>query len=93
MVSSSMFRSGRRFAALAHHRCLARFGVTAEYLVNADQLQIKMAQGAKPGVKAASCLDTKSRIHREAAFSVPGVGLSLAAAAPTTFTRSRIWRS
>jgi glutamate synthase (NADPH/NADH) large chain len=27
----------------------ARFGVTAEYLVNADDLQIKMAQGAKPG--------------------------------------------
>jgi glutamate synthase (NADPH/NADH) large chain len=26
-----------------------RFGVTAEYLVNADQIQIKMAQGAKPG--------------------------------------------
>ena len=26
-----------------------RFGVTAHYLVNADQLQIKMAQGAKPG--------------------------------------------
>jgi len=26
-----------------------RFGVTAEYLVNADEIQIKMAQGAKPG--------------------------------------------
>jgi glutamate synthase (NADPH/NADH) large chain len=26
-----------------------RFGVTIEYLVNADQIQIKMAQGAKPG--------------------------------------------
>ncbi|WP_373695498.1 glutamate synthase-related protein, partial [Microbacterium maritypicum] len=26
-----------------------RFGVTTEYLVNADQLQIKVAQGAKPG--------------------------------------------
>src|SRR5205085_6346140 len=26
-----------------------RFGVTIQYLVNADQLQIKMAQGAKPG--------------------------------------------
>ena len=26
-----------------------RFGVTAHYLVNADELQIKMAQGAKPG--------------------------------------------
>ena len=27
----------------------ARFGVTAAYLANADQLQIKVAQGAKPG--------------------------------------------
>src|SRR5207253_4071078 len=27
----------------------ARFGVTAHYLVNADELQIKIAQGAKPG--------------------------------------------
>jgi glutamate synthase (NADPH/NADH) large chain len=26
-----------------------RFGVTTEYLVNADMMQIKMAQGAKPG--------------------------------------------
>ena len=26
-----------------------RFGVTPEYLVNADQLEIKIAQGAKPG--------------------------------------------
>ena len=28
----------------------ARFGVTSVYLVNAQELQIKMAQGAKPGV-------------------------------------------
>src|SRR5216117_1118241 len=27
----------------------ARFGVTSHYLVNANELQIKMAQGAKPG--------------------------------------------
>ena len=26
-----------------------RFGVTSEYLVNADEIQIKLAQGAKPG--------------------------------------------
>ena len=26
-----------------------RFGVTTEYLVNSDMMQIKMAQGAKPG--------------------------------------------
>ena len=37
----------------------ARFGVTSEYLVNADDLQIKMAQGAKPG-EAASCLGPRS---------------------------------
>jgi len=27
----------------------ARFGVTSSYLTNADEIQIKMAQGAKPG--------------------------------------------
>ena len=38
-----------------------RFGVTIHYLVNADQLQIKMAQGAKPG-EGASCPATRSTI-------------------------------
>lgn len=37
-----------------------RFGVTAEYLVSADQIQIKMAQGAKPG-EGASCPAVRSR--------------------------------
>src|SRR5205085_482202 len=32
-----------------HQVASGRFGVTSEYLVNADDLQIKMAQGAKPG--------------------------------------------
>jgi glutamate synthase (NADPH) large chain len=36
-----------------------RFGVTAEYLVNADMMQIKMAQGPSPA-KAASCPATRS---------------------------------
>src|SRR5205085_2518516 len=31
-----------------HQVASGRFGVTSEYLVNADDLQIKMAQGAKP---------------------------------------------
>ena len=31
-----------------------RFGVTTEYLVNSDMIQIKMAQGAKPG-EGGSC--------------------------------------
>jgi glutamate synthase domain-containing protein 2 len=36
---------------LVHHKQVAsgRFGVTSHYLANADQIQIKMAQGAKPG--------------------------------------------
>jgi len=36
-----------------------RFGVTPAYLVNAEVLQIKVAQGAKPG-EAASCQATRS---------------------------------
>ena len=51
-------RRGRRGARPLRHRqarsaikqvASGRFGVTAEYLVNADDLQIKIAQGAKPG--------------------------------------------
>jgi glutamate synthase domain-containing protein 2 len=59
----------------------ARFGVTAEYLVNADQLQIKMAQGAKPG-EGGQLPDTRSPEYiAKLRFSVYGVGLILAAAA------------
>lgn len=38
-----------------------RFGVTPEYLINAEVLQIKIAQGAKPGEEG-SCLAIKSMI-------------------------------
>ncbi|MBO9533022.1 MAG: glutamate synthase large subunit [Solirubrobacteraceae bacterium] len=52
-----------------------RFGVTIEYLVNADQLQIKMAQGAKPGeggqLPGHKVDDYIGRIRH----STPGVGL------------------
>lgn len=36
-----------------------RFGVTSNYLVNADEIQIKIAQGAKPG-EGVSCPEVKS---------------------------------
>ena len=36
-----------------------RFGVKSHYLVNADELQIKMAQGAKPGEGGQLCPETK----------------------------------
>ena len=42
-------RTATRGAARSSRSRAARFGVTAHYLVNADELQIKIAQGAKPG--------------------------------------------
>ena len=52
-----------------------RFGVTAAYLVSADQLQIKMAQGAKPGEGGQLPGHKVSGYIAELRFSVPGVGL------------------
>jgi glutamate synthase domain-containing protein 1/glutamate synthase domain-containing protein 2 len=53
----------------------ARFGVTAEYLMSADQLQIKMAQGAKPGEGGQLPGHKVSEYIAHLRFSVPGVGL------------------
>lgn len=52
-----------------------RFGVTAEYLSNADQIQIKMAQGAKPGEGGQLPGHKVSQYIAKLRFSVPGVGL------------------
>ena len=53
----------------------ARFGVTAEYLVNAEQLQIKMAQGAKPGEGGQLPGDKVDETIGRIRHSTPGVGL------------------
>ena len=52
-----------------------RFGVTTEYLVSADQLQIKMAQGAKPGEGGQLPGGKVSSYIGRLRYSVPGVGL------------------
>ncbi len=52
-----------------------RFGVTAEYLASADQIQIKMAQGAKPGEGGQLPGHKVSEYIAELRYSVPGVGL------------------
>ena len=52
-----------------------RFGVTTEYLVNSDQLQIKMAQGAKPGEGGQLPGHKVSEYIGYLRHSVPGVGL------------------
>jgi glutamate synthase (NADPH/NADH) large chain len=53
----------------------ARFGVTAEYLVNADELQIKMAQGAKPGEGGQLPGHKVDKVIAEVRYSTPGVTL------------------
>jgi glutamate synthase (NADPH/NADH) large chain len=52
-----------------------RFGVTAEYLVNADDLQIKMAQGAKPGEGGQLPGRKVDKTIAKVRYSTPGVGL------------------
>jgi glutamate synthase (NADPH) large chain len=52
-----------------------RFGVTAAYLNSADQIQIKMAQGAKPGEGGQLPGHKVSEYIAKLRFSVPGVGL------------------
>ena len=52
-----------------------RFGVTTNYLVNADELQIKMAQGAKPGEGGQLPGHKVDDIIAKTRHSIPGVGL------------------
>lgn len=52
-----------------------RFGVTAEYLVNADELQIKIAQGAKPGEGGQLPGHKVDRIIAKTRYSIPGITL------------------
>ena len=59
-----------------------RFGVNAHYLANADELQIKMAQGAKPGEGGQLPGHKVDGYIARVRLTTPGVGPDLAAAAP-----------
>lgn len=69
----------RRFGTVKNSRIKqissGRFGVTPHYLVNADVLQIKVAQGAKPGEGGQLPGDKVSPLIAKLRFSVPGVTL------------------
>jgi len=74
----------RRFVPLANGDSMrsaikqvasGRFGVTAEYLVNADDIQIKMAQGAKPGEGGQLPGHKVDKTIGATRHSTPGVGL------------------
>jgi glutamate synthase (NADPH/NADH) large chain len=52
-----------------------RFGVTAEYLINADEIQIKIAQGAKPGEGGQLPGHKVDKIIAKTRHSIPGISL------------------
>ena len=68
-------RTATRAAAPIKQVASARFGVTSEYLVNADDLQIKMAQGAKPGEGGQLPGHKVYPWIAKVRYSTPGVGL------------------
>lgn len=68
-----------------------RFGVTAEYLVNADEIQIKIAQGAKPGEGGQLPGFKVDEVIAKTRHSIPGI--SLISRPTTTFTPSKTWHS
>ena len=69
----------RRFGTVKNSRikqiASGRFGVTPHYLINADVLQIKVAQGAKPGEGGQLPGDKVSPLIAKLRYSVPGVTL------------------
>ena len=67
-----------------------RFGVTIDYLVNADELQIKVAQGAKPGEGGQLPGHKVDAYIAAPALLDAGRRADLARRRTTTSTRSRI---
>ena len=80
--ASSRWRTGTSRRSAIKQVASARFGVTAHYLVNADELQIKIAQGAKPGEGGQLPGHKVDEAIARVRHSVPGRDAHLAAAAP-----------
>ena len=75
VVSDIDLKAGDSLRSRIKQVASGRFGVTAEYLSSADQIQIKMAQGAKPGEGGQLPGHKVSEYIARLRFSVPGVGL------------------
>ncbi len=75
MVADFELQDGDSLRSKIKQVASGRFGVTTEYLVSADQLQIKMAQGAKPGEGGQLPGGKVSEYIGMLRYSVPGVGL------------------
>ena len=59
-----------------------RFGVTSDYLVNADDIQIKIAQGAKPGEGGQLPGNKVYPWIAKVRYSTPGVWINFATTSP-----------
>ncbi len=70
-----------------------RFGVTAEYLNNCREIEIKVAQGAKPGEGGQLPGFKVTEMIAKLRHSTPGRDADLARRRTTTSIRSRIWPS
>ena len=75
VVSGIKVQEGDSMRSKIKQVASGRFGVTADYLASADQIQIKMAQGAKPGEGGQLPGHKVSPYIGKLRFSVPGVGL------------------
>lgn len=75
VVSDTVLQEGDSLRSRIKQVASGRFGVTAEYLISADQIQIKMAQGAKPGEGGQLPGHKVSEYIGKLRYSVPGVGL------------------
>ena len=75
IVTDIPLRAGDSLRSKIKQVASGRFGVTAEYLSSADQIQIKMAQGAKPGEGGQLPGSKVSEYIGALRYSVPGVGL------------------
>ncbi len=75
VVSDVPLKAGDSLRSKIKQVASGRFGVTAEYLASADQIQIKMAQGAKPGEGGQLPGGKVSEYIGMLRYSVPGVGL------------------
>jgi glutamate synthase domain-containing protein 2/glutamate synthase domain-containing protein 1/glutamate synthase domain-containing protein 3 len=75
VVSDIPLKEGDSLRSKIKQVASGRFGVTAEYLASADQIQIKMAQGAKPGEGGQLPGHKVSEYIAKLRYSVPGVGL------------------
>ena len=75
MAADYALKAGDSLRSKIKQVASGHFGVTTEYLVSADQLQIKMAQGAKPGEGGQLPGGKVSEYIGRLRHSVPGVGL------------------